>query len=141
MSSCSIRSEFVWGFQVVHHDLWDYDVASQPTLFAWKDGTPAVVINTKMGHVFVLNQIGIRLGLPGGASRSVGLRRGISTHAVCLEGWHACRGDQHQDGACLRAQSDRNSFGASRWCITICGITTWHLNPRCLPGRMARLPW
>src|SRR6266566_5666580 len=24
--------EFVWGFQVVHHDLWDYDVASQPTL-------------------------------------------------------------------------------------------------------------
>jgi quinoprotein glucose dehydrogenase len=49
--------EFVWGFQVVHHDLWDYDVASQPTLFTWKDGTPAVVINTKMGHVFVLNRL------------------------------------------------------------------------------------
>jgi quinoprotein glucose dehydrogenase len=49
--------KFVWGFQVVHHDLWDYDVASQPTLFTWKDGTPAVVINTKMGHVFVLNRL------------------------------------------------------------------------------------
>src|SRR5580692_1635069 len=49
--------KFVWGFQVVHHDLWDYDVASQPTLFAWKDGTPAIVINTKMGHVFVLNRL------------------------------------------------------------------------------------
>jgi len=49
--------EFVWGFQVVHHDLWDYDVASQPTLFTWKDGTPAVVINTKMGQVFVLNRL------------------------------------------------------------------------------------
>jgi len=49
--------EFVWGFQVVHHDLWDYDVASQPTLFTWKDSTPAVVINTKMGHVFVLNRL------------------------------------------------------------------------------------
>jgi quinoprotein glucose dehydrogenase len=49
--------KFVWGFQVVHHDLWDYDVASQPTLFSWKDGTPAVVINTKMGHVFVLNRL------------------------------------------------------------------------------------
>jgi quinoprotein glucose dehydrogenase len=49
--------EFVWGFQVVHHDLWDYDVASQPTLFTWRDGTPAVVINTKMGHVFVLNRL------------------------------------------------------------------------------------
>src|SRR5882672_2327324 len=48
---------FVWGFQVVHHDLWDYDVASQPTLFTWKNGTPAVVINTKMGHVFVLNRL------------------------------------------------------------------------------------
>jgi quinoprotein glucose dehydrogenase len=49
--------EFVWGFQVVHHDLWDYDVASQPLLFSWKDGTPAVAINTKMGHVFVLNRL------------------------------------------------------------------------------------
>ena len=49
--------KFVWGFQVVHHDLWDYDVASQPTLFTWKDGTPAIVVNTKMGHVFVLNRL------------------------------------------------------------------------------------
>jgi quinoprotein glucose dehydrogenase len=49
--------KFVWGFQVVHHDLWDYDVASQPTLFTWRDGTPAIVINTKMGHVFVLNRL------------------------------------------------------------------------------------
>jgi quinoprotein glucose dehydrogenase len=49
--------EFVWGFQVVHHDLWDYDVASQPTLFAWKDGIPAIAINTKMGRVFVLNRL------------------------------------------------------------------------------------
>jgi quinoprotein glucose dehydrogenase len=49
--------EFVWGFQVVHHDLWDYDVASQPTLFAWKDGTPAIVITTKMGRVFILNRL------------------------------------------------------------------------------------
>ncbi len=49
--------KFVWGFQVVHHDLWDYDVAPQPTLFTWKDGTPAIVINTKMGHVFVLNRL------------------------------------------------------------------------------------
>jgi quinoprotein glucose dehydrogenase len=49
--------ELVWGFQVVHHDLWDYDVASQPTLFAWKDGTPAIAITTKMGRVFVLNRL------------------------------------------------------------------------------------
>ncbi len=49
--------EFVWGFQVVHHDLWDYDVASQPTLFTWNDKTPAIAITTKMGRVFVLNRL------------------------------------------------------------------------------------
>jgi quinoprotein glucose dehydrogenase len=49
--------EFGWGFQVVHHDIWDYDVASQPTLFTWKDGTPAIAITTKMGRVFVLNRL------------------------------------------------------------------------------------
>jgi quinoprotein glucose dehydrogenase len=48
---------FVWGFQVVHHDLWDYDVASQPTLFTWKDEVPAIAITTKMGRVFVLNRM------------------------------------------------------------------------------------
>jgi quinoprotein glucose dehydrogenase len=51
------RGEFVWGFQVVHHDVWDYDVASQPALFVWKDGTPAIAITTKMGRVFVLNRM------------------------------------------------------------------------------------
>jgi quinoprotein glucose dehydrogenase len=40
----------------VHHDLWDYDVAAQPTLFTWKDKTPAIAIATKMGRVFVLNR-------------------------------------------------------------------------------------
>ncbi len=55
---------FVWGFQVVHHDLWDYDVAAQPTLIEWKDGTPAVVVNTKMGHVFVLDRLSGKPLLP-----------------------------------------------------------------------------
>jgi quinoprotein glucose dehydrogenase len=49
----------VWHFQVVHHDLWDYDVAAQPLLTTVvRDGVvkSAVVVNTKMGHVFVLDQ-------------------------------------------------------------------------------------
>ncbi|HKW56726.1 MAG TPA: pyrroloquinoline quinone-dependent dehydrogenase [Candidatus Acidoferrum sp.] len=56
--------QFVWGFQVVHHDLWDYDVASQPTLFEWKDGVPAIAITTKMGRVFVLNRLNGKSLLP-----------------------------------------------------------------------------
>lgn len=49
----------VWHFQVVHHDLWDYDVASQPMLINLKRGgkdIPAVVIGTKMGLLFVLDR-------------------------------------------------------------------------------------
>jgi len=49
--------KLVWGFQVVHHDLWDYDVAAQPSLFSWKDGTPAIAITTKMGRLFVLDRV------------------------------------------------------------------------------------
>ena len=51
--------EVVWDFQVVHHDLWDYDVAAQPTLVTvTRDGkaVPAVVVATKMGHLFVLHR-------------------------------------------------------------------------------------
>jgi quinoprotein glucose dehydrogenase len=47
---------FVWGFQVVHHDLWDYDVASQPALIDFR-GQPAVAVTTKVGHVFVLDRV------------------------------------------------------------------------------------
>ena len=47
--------EFVWGFQVVHHDLWDFDVASQPTLIEFR-GKAAVAVTTKIGNVFVLDR-------------------------------------------------------------------------------------
>ena len=48
--------EFVWGYQVVRHDLWDYDVAAQPVLITWK-GKPAVAVTTKVGFVFVLDRL------------------------------------------------------------------------------------
>jgi quinoprotein glucose dehydrogenase len=47
--------EFVWGFQVVHHDLWDFDVASEPTLIEFR-GKAAVAVTTKIGNVFVLDR-------------------------------------------------------------------------------------
>ncbi|MFY9556778.1 MAG: pyrroloquinoline quinone-dependent dehydrogenase [Blastocatellia bacterium] len=49
----------VWHFQVVHHDLWDYDVASQPMLITLTRGTrsiPAVAVGTKIGHIFILDR-------------------------------------------------------------------------------------
>ena len=51
--------EFVWGRQLVHHDLWDYDTASQPMLVELdRDGRkiPAVVQLTKTGQVFVFDR-------------------------------------------------------------------------------------
>jgi quinoprotein glucose dehydrogenase len=52
--------KMVWHFQVVHHDIWDYDIASQPMLIdIIRDSRkiPAVAVGTKMGHIFILDRI------------------------------------------------------------------------------------
>ena len=52
--------KLVWGKQLVHHDLWDYDVASQPTLVTLQhDGKqiPAVIQPTKTGFLYTFNRI------------------------------------------------------------------------------------
>lgn len=49
----------VWHYQVVHHDIWDYDIPAQPNLITLRrDGRtiPAVVALTKSGFVFVFDR-------------------------------------------------------------------------------------
>ena len=49
----------VWGFQLVHHDLWDYDSASPPLLATVvRNGrsVPVVVQGNKTGFLYVLNR-------------------------------------------------------------------------------------
>jgi quinoprotein glucose dehydrogenase len=50
----------VWGFQLVHHDLWDYDAASQPLLATLsrkgRSPAPVVIEGNKTGYLFVLNR-------------------------------------------------------------------------------------
>jgi len=49
----------VWSRQWVHHDLWDYDTNSAPTLMdITVDGkrVPALMQATKMGYLFVVNR-------------------------------------------------------------------------------------
>ena len=51
--------KLVWGYQIVHHDLWDYDLASQPTLVdLMHDGkyVPAVIQPTKTGFLYTFNR-------------------------------------------------------------------------------------
>ena len=49
-----------WSVQTVHHDLWDYDVPSQPALVDLPDGqggtVPALLQTTKRGQLFLLNR-------------------------------------------------------------------------------------
>jgi quinoprotein glucose dehydrogenase len=51
--------ELVWSFQIVHHDVWDYDLPAQPTLarIDTGEGMRDVVIQpTKHAFVFVLDR-------------------------------------------------------------------------------------
>lgn len=52
--------KLVWHFQTTHHDLWDMDVPSQPSLMDLKqpsgETVPAIYVLTKTGNVFVLNR-------------------------------------------------------------------------------------
>jgi len=51
---------YLWHFQTVHHDVWDFDTQAPPMLIDVKQGRrsiPAVVIVSKTGMMFVLNRI------------------------------------------------------------------------------------
>lgn len=49
-----------WVFRTVHHDLWDYDVPSQPALYDVPDGNggtiPALIQTTKRGEIFMVDR-------------------------------------------------------------------------------------
>jgi quinate dehydrogenase (quinone) len=49
-----------WKVQTVHHDIWDYDLPSQPALIDLPDGKggtlPALMQTTKRGQIFLLNR-------------------------------------------------------------------------------------
>src|SRR5262252_7162177 len=52
--------KYLWHFQLVHHDIWDYDTESAPLLVdLHRDGAvvPAVIIVNKTGLMFTLNRV------------------------------------------------------------------------------------
>ncbi len=49
-----------WRFQAVRHDVWDYDFGAQATLVDYR-GTPALVLPSKQGDIYVLDR---RTGRP-----------------------------------------------------------------------------
>ena len=54
----SRTGKLVWGFQLVHHDLWDYDTAAAPLLTTMSlkgNRTPILVAGNKTGMIYVLD--------------------------------------------------------------------------------------
>ena len=52
--------KYLWHFQTVHHDLWDYDLPTAPNLITVKKGNKnidAVAQPTKMGFIYVLDRV------------------------------------------------------------------------------------
>lgn len=51
---------YLWHFQVVHHDIWDADLAGAPALIDVKRGAktiPAIAVIGKTGLLFLLNRV------------------------------------------------------------------------------------
>ncbi|MEE2637973.1 MAG: PQQ-binding-like beta-propeller repeat protein [Acidobacteriota bacterium] len=54
------NGEYLWHFQLVHHDIWDYDAQSAPLVVDLRRGgetIPAVLIINKNGLLFTLNRV------------------------------------------------------------------------------------
>ena len=52
--------KYLWHFQVVHHDIWDADLAGAPALIDVKQGgrtIPAVAVINKLGLLFLLDRV------------------------------------------------------------------------------------
>jgi quinoprotein glucose dehydrogenase len=50
----------VWSYQIVHHDIWDYDTNSAPVLFDLQQNgktVPALIQSSKQGFLYVLNRL------------------------------------------------------------------------------------
>ncbi|MGD8163212.1 glucose/quinate/shikimate family membrane-bound PQQ-dependent dehydrogenase [Pantoea sp. FN0307] len=60
--------KLAWSYQTVHHDLWDMDLPSQPTLadITDKDGNtvPVIYAPAKTGNIFVLDRRNGKLVVP-----------------------------------------------------------------------------
>jgi glucose dehydrogenase len=56
----ALTGKLIWYYQLVHHDIWDYDVAAPPALVEVRRNgktIPAVAELTKMGMLFILDRM------------------------------------------------------------------------------------
>ncbi len=56
----AVTGRLIWYYQIIHHDIWDYDLPAQPTLITVRrDGQeiPAVAVVTKSGFLFAFDRL------------------------------------------------------------------------------------
>ncbi|MDX3908394.1 MAG: membrane-bound PQQ-dependent dehydrogenase, glucose/quinate/shikimate family [Sphingobium sp.] len=103
-----------WRFQAVRNDVWDYDFGAQATLVDWR-GTPALVLPSKQGDVYVLDRRTGRPLTPVGELRvpqgGVEPKQRSATQPVSL--WHTLR---------KRDLTERDMWGMSPIDQMICRI-------------------
>ncbi len=106
-----------WNYQFTHHDLWDMDVGSQPTLLDLKtaDGVkPALIAPTKQGSLYVLDR---RDGTPIVPIREVPAPQGA------VEGDHTAPTQARSDLNLLRPPlTERDMWGSSPFDQMLCRI-------------------
>ena len=91
----------VWHFQAVHHDIWDRDFPSPPTLVTVRrDGRAidAVAQTTKQGFVFVLDRETGAAAVPGGRTAGAGQRRARRARRRAPSRCRACPSRSHGSG-------------------------------------------
>jgi quinoprotein glucose dehydrogenase len=81
-----------WRFQAVRNDVWDYDFGAQATLVDWR-GTPALVLPSKQGDIYVLDRATGRPLTPIGEMKVPGGGVEPSQRAVTqpVSLWHTLR--------------------------------------------------
>ena len=88
----------VWHFQAMRHDLWDYDLGSQPTLLDYPaaDGKPvaAVLLPTKQGDLYILDRATGKPLIPVGevkAPKLGSVEPAFVAATQPISGWHSLR--------------------------------------------------
>lgn len=122
--------KLLWHFQTTHHDLWDMDVPSQPSLadIQTADGStvPAVYVTTKTGNVFVLDRRNGQAIVPiteKAVPQSV--KRGPQTKG---EHYSATQPFSDLDLAPQQKLTDKDMWGATMFDQLVCRIQFKKLN-------------
>ncbi|NIK40480.1 quinoprotein glucose dehydrogenase [Xanthomonas arboricola] len=94
----------VWHFQATRHDLWDYDLGSQPTLLDFPDKqghtVPAILLPTKQGDMYVFDRASGRPLIDIGsvkAPKAGALEPGFVSDTQPVSLWHTLRKQPKQE--------------------------------------------